>query len=475
MPNTSIKIAAAFKPLFLDPYENYAVGSGRVSGKSKTAYILAGVYSATKPKEDIIIARASYGSIADSSYTEMEEVISDIPQFSGQFIFRKSPLRIIRKGGGTNIYFIGANGSIDRTKGIKTKHPVGLVVIEEAQELKDKEHLDQLIASLRRRFGTDCKVVVCFNPPSIKAHWINIWYQQLQADLDWCCLHPSWEDIAEFLSDREIKEIIKCKLENRAYYDYMYGGIATGGEGLVYPMFREDLHVIPYEKRQVSKSLQDFRIVGVIIGCDGAVTRDCTAFVPRLIMSNGQSVAAKIFYHNPKTMGQKGSFPLVENEGMRWFRDLINENGLDNRNDYRTNIPMVFVVDSAATELIQALRYYFGNRADVVAIKKGTILQMVDVNQSAIGKNVCMVYDYGGYYDYTNNKWVSCENLLKYQYESLIWNEKQTGYDPIVPNDVSDADTYGVYFYYRQTENIVWLQDVVNHRKDYYNTRENVV
>ena len=471
MPDTSIQVAQAFRSLFLENYENYALGSGRVSGKSKTVYILGGVFSAMRPNEDIIITRASYGSIETSSYAEMEEVLNGIPQFEGQFTYRKSPLRIIRNGGGTNIYFLGANGSIDRTKGIKTKHPVGLMIIEEAQELKDKEHLDQLIASLRRRFGLDCKVVVCFNPPAIKAHWINIWYETLKTDIDWCCLHPSWRDIAKFLSDREIKEIIKCKLENRAYYDYMYGGIATGGEGLVYPMFRQDLHVIPYEQRASSKLLQDFRIVGVIVGCDGAVNRDCTAFVPRFIMSNGQSVAGKIFYHNPKQMGQKGSFPLVEHEGMRWFRDLIDENGLDNRNDYTTNIPIVFVVDSAATELIQALRYYFGSRADVTAIKKGTILQMVDVNQSAIGKNVCLVYDYGGYYDYTNNKWVQCENLLKYQYESLIWNEKQNGYDPQVPNDVSDADTYGVYFYYRQTENIVWLHDVVNRRKDYYNTK----
>lgn len=471
MPESTIAVSSAFMPLFVDNYENYAVGSGRVSGKSKTAYTMAGVYSGKYPMFDIIIGRASYGSIADSSYAEMEEVLSDIPQFAGQFVFRKSPLRIIRKGGGTNIYFLGINGSVDRTKGLKTKHPVGLVIIEEAQELKDKEHLDQAIASLRRRFGKHCKVVVCFNPPSIKAHWINVWYSQMKTDNDWCCLHPSWEDIAMFLSDREIKEIIKCKLENRPYYDYMYGGEATGGLGLVYPMFREDLHVVPYENRGASKLLHDFRIVGVIIGCDGAVTRDCTVFVPRLIMANGQSVAAKIFYHNPKTMGQKGSFPLVENEGVRWFRDLVNENGLDNRNDYRASIPIVFVVDSAATELIQALRYTFGDRADVVAIKKGTILQMVDVNQSAIGKNVSLIYDYGGYYDYTNNKWVKEENLLKYQYESLAWNEKQTGYDPMIPNDVSDADTYAIYFYYRQTENIVWLQDVVQNRKDYYSPK----
>jgi hypothetical protein len=167
-------------------------------------------------------------------------------------------------------------------------------------------------------------------------------------------------------------------------------------------------------------------------------------------------------------MGVKGSHPLVENEGSRWFQELIKDNNLNNRFDYLNSVPIVFVVDSAATELIQSLRYYFGNRADVYAIKKGSILQMVDVVQSAIGKNVVAIYDYGGYYDYTNNYWVNGENLLSYQLESLIWNDKQTGYDPRIPNDVSDAFTYAVYFYYRQIENIVWLQDVANKRKDYY-------
>ena len=137
------------------------------------------------------------------------------------------------------------------------------------------------------------------------------------------------------------------------------------------------------------------------------------------------------------------------------------------------SIPIVFVVDSAATELIQALRYYFGNRATVYAIKKGTIIQMVDTVQSAIGKNVVAVYDYGGYYNYTLNKWIKGDNILAYQYRSLIWNEKQTGYDPIIPNDVTDADTYAIYFYYKQVENIIWLQDVVNRRKDYYILQNN--
>ena len=451
------------------------IPTGRISGKSKNTVITCDLLMLEFPYHDIVVTRSSYGSMADSSYAEFENALGDMPEsISKQFTFWKSPLRIEREGNSGNIYFIGSGGSNkDRTKGLKTKHPVIAAIVEECQEFKDKESYDQFMASLRRNLTEDAVVITLGNPPAVEAHWFNQMVEKKKKDKDCLVARMTWEDIVEFLTDYDIKEILKCRLLEPEYYAWMYGGIPTGGLGQVYPMFRKDVHLIPFEQRSNSKLLQDFRIVGVIVGCDGAVNKDSTVFVPRFIMSNGQSVAGKIFYHDPKTNGVKGSFPLVENEGKRWFTELIKENNLDNPYNYMASVPIVFVVDSAATELIQALRYYFGNRATVYAIKKGTILQMVDTVQSAIGKNVVAVYDYGGYYNYTLNKWIAGDNILAYQYRSLIWNEKQNGYDPIIPNDATDADTYGIYFYYKQVENIIWLQDVVNRRKDYYILQNN--
>lgn len=477
--SVEIKMPKVWQPI-LSAIQNHEVNSiliptGRISGKTKNTVIVANLLMAAFPYHDIVVTRSSYGSMQDSSYAEFEVAISEMPDsISSQYVFKKSPLRIERENNSGTIYFIGSGGANkDRTKGLKTKHPVIAVIVEETQEFKDKESYDQFMASVRRNLGENAIVIVLGNPPCIDAHWFNQFVKQKEQDKDWLVAKMSWEDIIDFLNDYDIKEILKCKILEPEYYNWLYGGIPTGGLGQVYPMFRKDIHLIPYEQRSNSRLLQDFRIVGVIIGCDGAVNKDSTAFVPRFIMSNGQSVAGKIFYHDPKTNGVKGSFPLVENEGKRWFKELITENNLDNHYNYMASIPIVFVVDSAATELIQALRYYFGNRATVYAIKKGTIIQMVDTVQSAIGKNVVAVYDYGGYYNYTLNKWVKGDNILAYQYRSLIWNEKQTGYDPIIPNDVTDADTYAIYFYYKQVENIIWLQDVVSRRKDYYILQNN--
>ena len=471
MINAALKVPLSWKPIFQTKKNYIAIPCGRVSGKTKNSVIFCVLLLLSHPYHDIAITRASYGSLKDTTYQEFKSAIADLPdEIANQFTFKTQPLKIERANHSGNIYFFGSGGSNkDRTKGFKSEHPLIAVISEETQELKDKASYDQFEASIRRNFGENVKLLILGNPPAIKAHWFNEFIESKKVDRDWLVAqNMTWLDIIDFLNDYDIKEILKCKFLEPDYYKWLYEGVPIGGLGAVYPMFRRETHLINYDERSNSPLLQDYRVVGVIIGVDGAVNKDCTVCVPRFVMANGQTMAGKIFYHNPKTDGVCGSFPLVEKEISRWFRELREENALDNPYNYAASIPIIFVVDSAATELIQALRFQFSNRAEVYAIKKGTIIQMVDVVQSAMGKNVVGIYDYGGYYNYTSNQWVKSENLLARQYESLLWNEKQTGYDPLIPNDVSDADTYGVYFYFKQVENITWLQRVAMGRKDYY-------
>jgi hypothetical protein len=91
---------------------------------------------------------------------------------------------------------------------------------------------------------------------------------------------------------------------------------------------------------------------------------------------------------------------------------------------------------------------------------------MVGVVQSTLSQNVVYVADYGGYYDYVLNKWVKKDNPLAVQVENLIWNEKQTGYDPLIPNDASDSFTYAVNTYFRNPDNLYWLANIK--RLDFY-------
>ena len=83
---------------------------------------------------------------------------------------------------------------------------------------------------------------------------------------------------------------------------------------------------------------------------------------------------------------------------------------------------------------------------------------MVGVCQSALMNDNIIIIDYGGYYNYIQNKFVPTHtNILQEQLESLIWNDTQTKYEDSIPNDISDSWTYGVNFWYSNQENIQYF------------------
>ena len=193
------------------------------------------------------------------------------------------------------------------------------------------------------------------------------------------------------------------------------------------------------------------------------VNRDATSFVPIILLNNGQSVIGPIFYHNPKIDAVIGYHQLVQDHLTRWFDQLCARFHLGTRQELYEHptmraLPIWMRIDSAAPDLIQECRYFFSGRADIGPIQKHHVIEMVGVCQSAIANNNMCIIDYGGYYDYYMNRWVQRDvNLLAEQLNMLIWNERQDNYDPIVPNDVADAWTYGNFFWYSNQENIQYF------------------
>jgi hypothetical protein len=227
-------------------------------------------------------------------------------------------------------------------------------------------------------------------------------------------------------------------------------------------MFDQDYHIIT--AREFSYLLENtpIKIGGVVIGVDGAVNRDCTAFVPMFILTNGQCVVAPIFKHDPKKNGSIGYHTLVQNYVVKWFNQLCKAYNLGTQdemiqNPYVRQIPIWMRVDSAAADLVKECQFFFGTRCNVAAYSKETIPIMVGRVQSAISGDMVYVIDYGGTMNYYNNTFEQGINSLVEQLDQLIWNEKQTGYDSIVPNDVCDAFTYGINFWFANTENIQWF------------------
>lgn len=444
---------------------NYLLYGGRLGGKSNNTAKIAVLMMMMNPYYDVVVARVSYGSLADSSYAELSMAIEEMgTSISEQFHLKKSPLRIERKGKSGTIYFIGYGGSnTSRTKSIRPTHKIKVVILEETQELKDEQNLNEALASFRRHFGENVKVFILGNPRPQMAHWFSKLIESKKYDADWEVINVTYLDILPFINDYDLKEILKTKMYDEEYYKWFYMGEMTGGFGSVYPMFKPDKHVITAQQWSVITEKSKLRPVAIVIGVDGAVNNDCSAAVPLILLNNGQTVVGPIFYHNPKTDGTLGYHQLVQDRFLFWFEDLTKRfragSLLETRMyPYMKRLPIYIRVDSAAADLIAELRFFTSDRCDIQPVKKTTVPDMVSTVQSAILNKNIIVIDYGGYYNYTKNKWVKAKtNLLVEQVTALVWNEKQDNYDPIVPNDVCDAFTYGVISWYKNPENIQYF------------------
>ena len=483
----SIRMPLCYKEIIESNAPYKLLYGGRVGGKSNNTAILAILSLMQNLDTDIVVARVSYGSLADSSYAEIEHAINSFEseKVSETFVLKKSPLRIERKDDRGTIYFIGYGGSnTSRTKSIRPKHKIKIIILEETQELREKRNLDEALASLRRHWDENASVFILGNPPPQEAHWFNVYIEQSKQDPDYLVKNLTWQDIVPFINDYDLKEILKIKNTDPNYYEWFYMGKATGGYGSVYPMFRKEKHIITVRQFDMVREKSNIRIVGCVIGGDGAVTHDATAFVPQLLLNNGQCVIGPIFYHNPREDGIIGYHKLVQDHLTRWFDELCKRFFLGTRQELREHpnsrmLPIWMRIDSAAPDLIQECRFFFGDRVQIAPIKKASVMEMVGVVQSSLSNDNIVIIDYGGYFDYQKNMFIKRDtNLLAEQLSMLIWNETQTNYDPIIPNDVADAFTYGDFFWYSNQENIQYfniikmkqvsnllISDIINDKK----------
>ena len=460
-----VRLPLIFKQIQESGKNNNILYGGRLGGKTNNTAKIALLEMLANPYHDVVVARVSYGSLADSSYAEVEAAIRDMGEnIAEEFHLKKSPLRIERKGNSGTIYFIGYGGSnTSRTKSFRPKHPIKVVILEETQELKDEQNLNEALASLRRHYGKDVKVYILGNPKPQMSHWFSKLIDAKTFDPDWAVFNLTYKDILPFINDYDLREILKTKLVDYEYYKWFYLGDRTGGFGSVYPMFKIKKHVITeLEWSQVIEKT-NIRPVAAIIGGDGAVNRDCTSFVPLILLNNGQCVVGPIFYHSPIDDGVIGYHQLVQNLLVYWLEDVTARFHMGTLTEvmahpYMRCLPIWMRIDSAAPDLIQECRFFLSGRCSVDAVKKDNVPQMVSTVQSAILNDNIVIIDYGGYYSYTKQKWIKTKvNLLAEQWEMLTWNEKQDNYDPIVPNDVSDAATYAIVTWFKNPENIQYF------------------
>ena len=125
-------------------------------------------------------------------------------------------------------------------------------------------------------------------------------------------------------------------------------------------------------------------------------------------------------------------------------------------------------------ELAKQLQYTLDpNRYDVIRYSNKNVIEMAGNLKSVFARNMLYIIDYGGHFNYALNRWEQRYNVLAEQVESLIWNEKETGFDPIIPNDACDALTYGANAIFKNMFNLYYIDTAIKVRKEFYDDEEN--
>lgn len=464
----NLSIAPVFQEFWTSTKNFHILQSGRTGGKTRVGSDYAMYCTCNLKERDVIVARNSYSDLADSLYSTMCKFI-ETHKLGNIFVTRQNPLRIENVQTKCNIYFVGIGGSDkNRTKGLDTEHPVEVIIFDELQQVKDQESYEQAKASFMRLLTPSAKMIHIFNPPRMKAHWVNVWAKLKESDSDWLVTKSSWIDMIPYLKDLEIKEILKMRELDKDEYDWMYMGETVGGLGSVYPQFKPEKHLIPYAK--AVEKFKGEKIMSVIIGGDNAVSRDGSCLCPIAIFSNGQCAVLDVFYHDPKKDGDLSvseMIPYIQ----KWLKKLEDKYGLNNSGYFGAFTPIAFVIDGSiiGIELAKELRYVLNpNRYDIIRYSNKNVIEMAGNMKSVFARNMLYIIDYGGHYNYVRDKFEQGYNVVAEQVESLIWNEKETGFDPIIPNDASDALTYGTNAIFKNMFNLYYVEQAIKVRKEFY-------
>ena len=444
-----IKVVSPYDRILKTDKTTIIMYSPRISGKSYALGQMVYIYANKYPNHDIVVTRANYNSLEDSLYNEILSFAESIGQ--GSFYRAKtSPLRIKTSHGNT-IYFKGIGGAdYSRSKGFKGTKPISLIICDETQQLKDEQSLRQAVATFIRSVDANIKsrVILAGNPEMVKAHWWNAYCKKYRYAGVYEFIDANYLNIKKYLSDITLEEIENERKYNPQMYKFLYLGELDDLAGGAYGQFKRERHYINVE--QWRKETMGQRIEYIIWGGDGAITHDSTGIMPLAVYSNGRAYVLERFYYNPLETG----IVLAPSQLTSLICDYIK--AMEKKyNIIEDGIQSLFSIDCASADLIAQLRYTINGYHMVKPFTKKNIINNNSVVNNCFAKNMVKIVDFGGYNDFYNRRFVptTADNEpLVYQLESVIW--KNYKLDPAIPNDYTDALTYGINEYFINPNNL---------------------
>lgn len=442
-----MRVLENFLPLYDPSVHEITANTPRASGKSvgiaqKVAHLVD--YTCRDNPHDVVVFRAHANSLEASVMSEIEEQLS---LRGAEYTVHKDPMRI--EVNGCTIYFLGVSGhDRSRVRGFRPSKKLVAIIGDECQQISSAENLKHALATFRRYIDdtSPWKVALCGNPHEVKAHWWNVYCEQTKTARTQ--IKCTWRDLAKhgLLNQSTIDDIKLEKQLNPALYRFMYEGDISELSGGAYPSFKRAVHLISPEK--AAEITRGERIEHIIWGGDGAITRDSTAIVPIAVMTSGRALVLERFIFDPIRFGRALAPSELTDLIVRYVDDMdrkysITRDGV---------IGSTFVVDCASEDLIQQLCYQLNPYHTVKAYTLKNVMRNNSCVNNVFARGMVYIVDYGGYMDYASGRFHQGPDVLSDQLESVVW--KNNRYDPAIPNDVSDAFTYGVSAYYENPYNL---------------------
>ena len=429
------------------------IKSGREAGKSKAAAQFS-VHKFFQEEGDQVITRAYSSDLRQSMYTEILAVIQEIDYEMGSHLYnqvetRTRPLKIVNKLNGNVIHFKGIGGAdLERTKGFTTEKQLSLVMVEEMQQVETEGNLKEALDTFMRKMKDDAKVLMLFNPKKRASHWVNEYYRIKEYNDDnFLCIHTSYMSIAQYLNRHALASIEAEREVNPTEYKHRFLGETEGLFGAVYSSFDRDKHLLgeDFAKTMVKK----IGIHAFLVGADPASTRDATALVPIILLKNGQMMVVDYFYHDPQKNGVVTNdklTPIIQT----WLEETMKKWNMNER----MRVDMVFDSNAVSQDLMRTIQYRFPANFQSKVFSQKRVIEMADIIRDAFSRNLVYIVDQGGYYNWVTGKFIYGVNPLVTQLEQNVWNENGDGFDKNVPNDMTDALTYGTVHYLKNKGNM---------------------
>jgi phage terminase large subunit-like protein len=264
-----IKLHPKYKPLFrLDlPCRYFLMTGGRGSGKSFAQSLAVAKEQDTANYNTLYLRQtlvSAYISIIPE-YWEKIEMLAEADRFL------KLKTEVMNLNTRYSIYFRGIQTSRGSNEAqLKSIKRVGLVLVDEAQELTDEDAFDRIDFSLRD-IGIRNRVIISLNPTN-KQHWIyRRFFEErgIEDDFngiagDTCYIHTDYRENRENLDEAFLELAEQCRINNPLKWRNIFLGYWAGdAEGALWTADMIDAHRVASAPADLDR---------IVVAVDPAVT-----------------------------------------------------------------------------------------------------------------------------------------------------------------------------------------------------------